>query len=431
MTSSQILKCLAYTTALATVTTLVSLPALAKKTVVTCYQQTAPSEIIAKSFALAAKEFEKRNPDIEVKIVNSAALDKILAAMAGGVAPDCAMIDERISSHAVRNILRPIDDFIKRAKVDSGDFWAPSWREVVWQGKTWAMPWGTDANFGLFINRNAFREVGLNPVSPKTIQELDVMTQKLMKKDENGGLKRVAMVPWSAYGYTNSMYTWGWCFGGEFYDSKTRKVTATDTRVVRALTWMHQYAAMHGGISKLGGVSSGLTSFTSGKNAMGIFHAQELPFLTKYVNSLDIEIGSMPVDTGVNEDPTWVGGWKIGMLPSTKHADATWRWIKFITADPVGTAILNEPIGWFPSYKKSVVYDRYQKDPLRGPFFKILQRASHQRPVMPAAQTYAEQLDQALNLVLLGKKEPAPAMAQCETAVQKELDRILVKYKVK
>ena len=53
---------------------------------------------------------------------------------------------------------------------------------------------------------------------------------------------RIGIIPWVQAGNANATFTWGWAFGGSFYDPKTQKVTADNPGVVKAMEWMTSYA---------------------------------------------------------------------------------------------------------------------------------------------------------------------------------------------
>ena len=178
-------------------------------------------------------------------------LSKLLTLlMAGGVGPDVSFFDQNISAYALKNLVVPLDPYIKKDGILPSDFWRPSWQECQWNGKTYALGWETVANFACLYNKRLFREAGLNPEAPATMSELDEISPKLTTKDANGVLKTASMIPWSVYGYGNSAYTWGWIFGGDFYDEATKKVTCAEPRIVASFKWMSEFLAESGGMSK-------------------------------------------------------------------------------------------------------------------------------------------------------------------------------------
>ena len=46
---------------------------------------------------------------------------------------------------------------------------------------------------------------------------MDQMNDKIAKITD-GHIERLGYIPWIVYGSSNSMFTWGWVFGGSFYD---------------------------------------------------------------------------------------------------------------------------------------------------------------------------------------------------------------------
>ena len=94
-----------------------------------------------------------------------------------------------------------------------------------------------------------------------------------------------------------------------------------------------------------------------------------------------------------------------------------WTWLKFVTADPEGTAIICGG-GALPAYKKSNLYAEYRKDPLHAGFINVLESASHVRPIMPASDVLYAQLDNALTQVLAGKKSPIDALTLARADLQ-------------
>src|SRR5205823_4634845 len=113
-------------------------------------------------------------------------------------------------------------------------------------GKTYALPWGADPNFAFVWNKALFREVGLDPERPpRTLDELRQYARKLTKIDAQGHIVRLGFVPWE-YEFPNAMFTFGYAFGGEFYQEPgpgqmIGKVTANDPHIIAALTWLADY----------------------------------------------------------------------------------------------------------------------------------------------------------------------------------------------
>lgn len=413
---------------------------VAAKTTITFWHEWGPNSDIDKAFQEVAREFEKRNPDIQVKVIatglgEAGLLQKLAVQIAGGVPPDVCQVNEKVSSYVLSKLPQPLDSFLERDKIEPSDFWAPSFRECVWEDKVWALPFGSDPNFGFFCNKGMFGQAGIpENQPPKTIADLNLYNQKLAKRDSKGNLTQFGCVPWWTYGYPNSIYTWGWAFGGEFYDPKTRKITADDPKIVKALSWMCSMVDLYGGLAAFDALNQGLatdqSNFTAERIAMAAYGPWELPRILKYGPHIEFGITSVPYDPdGGQPNPTWVGGHKFIIPAGVKNKEAAWKFLKFIAADPEGTAILAKPLRWFPGYKKSDIYDVYRKDRNLAPFVMLLETSRHQRPVMPAAEFYYWQLDKAVAAALSKQKTPLAALKDAVRATQVELDKILSRAK--
>ncbi|RYG86990.1 extracellular solute-binding protein, partial [bacterium] len=113
------------------------------------------------------REFERRHPDIHVKILSMGAggmnPQKLMTSIVGNVAPDLIAQDRfSISDWASRGAFRSLDDFIERDKNEPGSptkdkYYPAPWAEASYDGKVYAIPTGAD-NRILYYNRTIFRQ---------------------------------------------------------------------------------------------------------------------------------------------------------------------------------------------------------------------------------------------------------------------------------
>jgi len=371
------------------------------------------------AFNAVARAHEERNPGVEVEVVPGKNLEKLTLAVAGGVAPDAAIVDERIPSYVISGVIQDITDLVERDNISAEDFVAPSWREVLWQNRIYAIPYHADPNFALFRNNQILAEAGCDTeTAPRTLPELDAINRKITQVDVDGKVKQVGIVPWSVYGWSNSMYTWGWAFGGKFYDYEKQSVTADHPLNVKALEWMKSYVDRYtwAGMDGL--------SFMNRNVAFQPYGPWELPHVQ--AAQFDYAISMMPYHPdGGEQNPTWVGGHKIVIPQGAKNRQEGWNFIKFLGADPEGTAIEAGPYKAFPAYIRSDVYDFYREEEYMSIFADILMTASHQRPVIPVAETYWQELEKAVVSVLQEGKPPLQALQQVDEVVQSKLDETM------
>ncbi|MGC8971374.1 MAG: ABC transporter substrate-binding protein [bacterium] len=376
-------------------------------------------------------EFNKRNPDIEVKVTLVAAsavtdISKLMAAVAGGVGPDIYTVDRfTAAQRGASGILEPLNDLLKAAKWDAEkDFLPFAWDEATWAGQAWVLPFDTDDR-ALYYRIDHLKEVGLSR-APKTIEELDVYAEKLTKKDPSGRFLRIGFIPWLAQGWH---YTWGWAFGGEFYDPKTKKLTITDPRIVKSFEWQKSYADKYG-IAAIQSFSSAFGSeaqdpFIMGMISMKVDGDWTLAFLDKFAPKMkylrDYGVTYIPRPAELKKPITWAGGWSLGIPKGAKNLKEAFEFIKF-ACGPVGQKIYSVETLHLPTLK-ALLNDKEIRGERRHAFFIDLLKYAKNRPPLPVGALLWDELTAARDAVINGQKTPLKACQDVEARVQPELDK--------
>ncbi|MCL4532415.1 MAG: ABC transporter substrate-binding protein, partial [Actinobacteria bacterium] len=385
-----------------------------------------------------ADGFEKTHPDVGVKMVyssnNLSTSQKFFAAVAGGVPPEVIYVDgPEVAGWAFHGVLSQLDKYYAQSKLTANDFWVPCWKEINWSGHTWAIPYGADTNFGFFWNKDVFKEVGLDPEKPPTtIQEMDDVNSKIVKQS-GSAVERIGIIPWAVYGMANSMVTWGWDFGGEFYDSSKQTFTASDPQNIAALEWMVGYAKRYN-ITKLSGFQSGFGAlgldggFIQGKVAMQPFGPWELPNFKKYGKNMQYGVTYLPAGPPpAQPHSSWVGGWCMGLPTGAKNPDQGWQWLYWVGASPDGTTLATQlSVGMtFSGVKTTPALAEQEKNPELAPFVKILKATLHQRPVTPVTDYFMNSLNTHVGDALYSKAQPKDALAAIDKESNAELQKAL------
>ena len=187
---------------------------------------------------------------------------------------------------------------------------------MEYKGKVWQMPFCVDPNFPLFWNKDLFKESGLDPEKgPVNIDEVNEFSKKI-NKVEDGKVTRIGMVPWWTYGFANSIYTWGWAFGGSFFDEAKNEVTPDDEYVVAALEWMTKCAEDAGGPDQVAVTPPGLGVhfFAAGDVGMAPMVTANYRDVKKYNPDLKIGQCLLPYQPPGESDPgagAWISGWRL------------------------------------------------------------------------------------------------------------------------
>ncbi len=390
----------------------------------------------AKGLQRAAARYNKAQNKVRVRLVFTPtdlnSNQKFFTAIAADKPPDVTFVDgTQVAQWAQWGAVEPLDKFMARDGVREADFFPPCWKQAQYGGKTWALTFCADPNFAFFWNKAEFRKAGLDPEkAPRTIADIDRMS-KALTKSRGAQLQSIGIIPWQQYGSANSVFTWGWAFGGKFYDEKTQTVTANDPKVVKAVEWMVSYAKAMG-ITRINSTTSGWGAgasdpFYNGKLAMRAAHVSMLDDLKRYAPKLEYGVAPMPGMANGEIGSSWVGGWLMALPRGSRHPEAGWDFMRWLCATPEGTQASVSEMGLLPGYRRSPALLEAEKDPKRTMFVRILRETKHQRPVMPAQAFFMGALDRAVDRALYGKQTPQEAMDQATQETQRELNLVLGK----
>lgn len=368
--------------------------------------------------------FNKKHKDIQVKAVYTAANEsqneKLLTAVAGGNPPDVSWFDRfKVGSWAEEGSLTDLTEFAEKDGVQKNQYYPFAWEEASYKDRLYAMPVDTDARL-LFYNKDAFKEAGLDPEKPpKTIAELESMAEKLTLK-EGKRFKQIGFIPWYNQGW---LYSWGWSFGGSFYDQKTNKVTANNPKVVESLQWMTEYAKKYN-VEDIAGFtdskgSGAMDPFLTGQLAMHIGGNWSISGYLKYKPDLNYGVAPIPTPSGT-DFTSWSGGMAVVIPKGAKHPKEAWEFVKFFGSEE-GQEIYNG------KYKTLSVIDSvnkklgYMDHPIFREFIKILPN-SHNRPVIPEGELLWNELSNAVDNSIHGNGKPKDLLDAATEKVNKALN---------
>lgn len=369
--------------------------------------------------------FEARYPEIQVQLDYGYGDDKYKVEIAAGAPADVVFVFPPIS-WAANGFIQPLDKYVERSKIVAKDFVPASWHQNIWDGKLWALPLQVDPNFALVWNKTIFATAGIDASrGPVTLHDYDALIRKLTFHDANDQPKQVGAVPWSVYGNANTIYTWGWIFGGEFYDYQAKRITATDSRIVASLEYLRDHwSRLNTDVSALGqGLPTGRSTFSAGRIAMQFFVTGDLFTMVKTCPDVEVGVGKMPykVDTGL-ENPAWIGGWSLSMAKGAKNPEEGWKLIEYLTASPEGTALFAGASKWLPGYLRSPALRDFATDPYWRVYADIAMTTVKFRPAIPQQGDYYAELDRILPLTLNGTRMPLDALEEVTRIVEAKIE---------
>jgi multiple sugar transport system substrate-binding protein len=387
--------------------------------------------------------FNTANPDICVKmtIVPGAETDvaKLLTSIRGGVAPDVYMADRfTVAQRAAEGVLAELPADVAAM---SGDYLPFAWAETQFQGKTYALPFDTDAR-ALWYNKDLITAAGEDPAQldiskgAPTIETVTKIADKISTKDASGNYDVMGWMPAGpgAGGNPGAFdqgwhYTWGFDNGGNFADMAACKVTPTDPGVVAGYQFMYDWAKAHDPQAVARWVTTNLppnppaaqNPFWTGKLGMTISGDWRIAEQAKYAPDGNYAFTYIPVPKAGDESATWAGGWSMALIPDSKAADQAVKFMKYI-AGPEGQASYTKESTHLPTLN-ALLQDASLYDAQHKVFLELLPSA-HSRPPLAVGAAYWDALTSAQGSVELNTKQPMEALQEVQDAVQPQLDAV-------
>lgn len=356
----------------------------------------------------AAKRYNEtndKNVTVDVSFVasqssgNTSTMDKLMASIAAGNPPQIAMLDNfQIATWAAQDALVGLDELMADTEMNMDDIYEWALAGSLYQGKTYSIPYNGDAR-ALFYNKDLFEAAGLDPESPPaTIDELMEMAKTLTQRD-GSNYKQVGFVPWFKAG--KPVYTWGWSFGGDFYDAETNTLTINNPKNIEALQWEVDFAKEMGGqdfVNYASSMGDGAEDpFISGQLAMVVRGQFDIANIAVY--NPDLNYGIAPIPSKVaGENITWSGGWGFTIPRGATNQEASMDFLKFMLSQEAQETLVSTTSF---SPVKSISEEMYKDDERMTVFMDMLPK-SFVRPPVPVGQQLWDGLNTALDTALNG-----------------------------
>jgi len=311
--------------------------------------------------------FNASGKGIQVEAIFQGTYDDLLAklntAIASNAAPALVQVYD-IGQAYMRDSAQvvPMQAFIDRDKFDTKDFEPAVINYYKYQDKLQSMPFNASSAI-LYYNKDAFKEVGLDPAKPPvTFTEVAEAAKKLTKKDASGATTR--------YGFGPSIY--GWLFeqmmatsnapyadNGNGRDNRATKVLWNSDAAKTILNWWK--AGVSGGYFFNPGIDNdgAANAFNAGKTAMYI---ESTARLRGHINTIagKFEIGTglyVRPDSKPKDGGNIIGGASLYIMKSrpAEEQQAAWEFVKYAMT-PAVQAQWQADTGYYPIVKTA--YDQ-------------------------------------------------------------------------
>ncbi|MCU1572218.1 MAG: hypothetical protein JWO93_300 [Micrococcaceae bacterium] len=292
---------------------------------------------------LLANAYNKSHKaQVEVTIVPSANfVQKFGTATAGGSGPDVASIDlVYLPYFASTGVLEDITD--EAAKLPYKDKLSPSHQRLsTFEDKTYALPFTAEASV-LFINKDLFKQAGLDPEKPPTTyaEILDAAKKiRALGPDTYGFTMAGQCGGCNIFEFTPSV----WASGGDVLSEDGKTATLDSPQVTDALTF---YKEMNdaGVMPEAAKTDSGTAQpalFQAGKVGMVVLGA----FFTQTLNTdKKVDYGIAPIPGKTGGSASFAGGDNIAVTAGSKNKAAAWDFVKWATDDEAQTILAKNSI---------------------------------------------------------------------------------------
>jgi multiple sugar transport system substrate-binding protein len=358
---------------------------------------------------------------------------KLITAVRGGTGPDAYYLDRFIvSERAAGGLLQDLTPLMEAAgdnpdlKASHIEFTA---NEAMWDGKPYALPFDTDVR-ALYYNKQLLQAGGVDPAEfdaangPMLWDRVKEIAVSLNKTDANGNFTQMGFVPWLNQG---QHYTYGFSWGGNFFNQESCEVTPDDEKVVEAGNWIYNFAAEVGPepiqafiqASERPGAPPTDSPFVQKRLAMMLTGDWYIATMAQYVPDVDYGITFIPVPSEGMESTTWAGGWSTVIPQGAKEPEAAYRFMSYFCG-PEGQRTYAVDTAHVPTLTE-LQADKSIFDERHLFFVNELLPTTRNRPPLPVGAKYWDELEDAWDKIYLNQEEAQPALETAKNNTQGEL----------
>lgn len=286
------------------------------------------------TYRQAAALYRRRNPTVRLRVTYADPLgffQRLPLMFRAGTAPDVMIVAESwVSGLGQLGGYQDLRDLLRRDEVDEKQ-WLPGAMNPARIGDALLCIPCVVFPKGIAYNRDLFAERGVPEPGPEWREAEYVEAAAALAHDTGSG--RVWGMR-NAFG-TSQPYDVPTIHGGLPFDPDTRRMTATDPRVVSSLQLLsglvHRHHAMPGAAQ-----IQDTVDFTSGRFGMDLFAGYFLTGWSEQIGSrFDWRVVPHPVE--------WFGTYQntnIAIFSGSRQQEAAWDFAKFLSTDPEAQRLL-------------------------------------------------------------------------------------------
>lgn len=397
---------------LISVSLLLSSAVFAKKTIE--FIQWWEPELPKGSFRAIMDDFEKANPDIEVKLISGPypnIKDQIIVGAATGTLSDVVGLDGAwVNDLAKQGAITDMNPLMSQGTLDTKEIAAI----IKLDGGSYMFPVASFI-YPIFVNLDMMNEAGLRGM-PKTRGEFFEAAKKLTDKSKNqyGWVLPLSLeTPW---GVQNDVMSWVWASGGNMM--KDGKPDLQNEDVVEVLKFINE---MH----KAGVISPGTLSkkeqdkveeFVNERVGMMVGTLAHINLIKKRNPKLNFSITEMPVTKGFKDKSgIMYAAWGIGVSEHSENKKEAWKLVEYLMSAEVNSRLVSIANA-FPGNVKGQP-DFVKTDRQFEKAFAMFKNGylKNEFTGLPVAGELMRILDEEIQLMLEGEQSPEETARKAQT----------------
>ncbi|MGZ4272329.1 MAG: ABC transporter substrate-binding protein [Solirubrobacteraceae bacterium] len=377
------------------------------------------TEVEANSIKALAAEFNKTHPNITVNVQfygnNDYALQKVLAAIAGGKPPDISYLYGSWAPNIATNpqVVTLNKLIAQDPSINWNDFWPAGRKVATVNGKIIGVPALVD-NLALVYNKTLFKQAGLPTPTPNwTWSDFENAAQKLTDPAKK-------QFGWAYVNDASEDTVWRfwamlWQAGGSILSADGKQAAFNSAAGVKALTLLQQLSAKHT-IYLDNGSDNYLSVFNNGHIGMLWTGPWDLSQIVQ--SKVNYGVTILPGDAN-HQTISGPDNWIIFNNGAARTA-AAWTFLKWLTSPAVDLkwATMTGDLPIRASVAKLSGYTKFTgKYPGIAVWASNLANATQSRPQITVYPKISTVIGQAVQSVLLGKAQPQQALSQAAQQV--------------
>ena len=384
------------------------------------------------------ERFQKQYPTIQIQqelvlLWQREAVDKLVAAFAGGVGPDVTMLyADYLPFFAENETLSPLDTYLRRDRVSRDTWYQADIDGCTLDGKTWLLPHVLpNMPWIIYTDKSHLETVGLDfdKEPPATWADFEEAARKLLVVEAG---KLVRMGFFMAINSAPVFETWLGTRKLAAFSPDARKATFGDSGAVETLQWMVDFRNRVNGGKAIQDQIGSIARFPSPGQAQTNPSGNEamiqgtIQYAELWVRLPEFRMGMfgvMPPVKGAEMALPHRQAWGVGMSNQSKVKDAAWLVVKKFTAEEDGGGYLQLRQNRLSPIRKMNEHPDYRKNnPYLDRFIKVLE-ARWTRPAAYVPDEVMRIYTNALNEVHNEQKNARQALTEAAAQAQAVLDQ--------